>query len=290
MNNARLFSHFACGWHPETLLLARPVSQFTRKVSHLCPGNPYQISLCRVYKRRQTYYKPRARGGARPARCYAPASGGKTGASRLDGPQTPLACSGLSGSPARSAAGALPTPYGRRFPCASIRARRRARDAIVYRSLWLAGKRLSSASNLGKPHRGASGRRQSPRGAGGRSRDAGQRRGPALPTPEVGWAAQPSTGGRECATSRRIPADRHLAMHALSLDQTPSHADFQPAETMSVSCPKFMSDKRGLGVFRAQLRHAKDMASCARKTPSPHPSGVEMRSRSGVVLGRFLTA
>jgi len=175
VNNARLFSHFACGWHPETLLLARPVSQFTRKVSHLCPENPYQIKLCRVYKRRQTYYKPRARGGARSACCYAPASGGKTGASRLDGPQTPSDCSGLSGSPARRAVGALPPPYGRRFPCASIRARRRARDAIVYRSLWLAEKGLSHASNLGKPHRGASGRRQSPRGAGGRLRDADRR-------------------------------------------------------------------------------------------------------------------
>lgn len=257
MDNARLFSHFACGWHPEILLLARPVSQFTRKVSHLWPGNPYQIRLCRVYKRRQTYYKPRARGGARPACCYAPASGGKTGASRLDGPQTPSDCSGLSGSPARRAVGALPPPYGRRFPCASIRARRRARDAIVYRSLWLAEKGLSRTSNLGKPHRGASGRRQSPRGAGGRLRDAGQRRRPALSTPEVGWAAQPSTGGRECTTSRRIPADRYLAVHAFSLDQAPSHADFQPAEIMSVSCPKFMSDKRGLVGFGAKHRHAK---------------------------------
>lgn len=249
MDNARLFSHSACGWHPETLLLARPVSQFARKVSHLCPGNPCQIRLCRVYKRRQTYYKPRARGCAHPTRCYAPAGGGKTGASRLDGPQTPSDCTCMSGSPAHRAVGAFPPPYGRRFPCASIRARRRARDAIVYRSLWLAGKGLSRASNLGKPHRGASGQRQSPRGAGGRLRDAGQRCGPALSTPEVGWAAQPSTGGRECATSRRIPADRYLAGHAFPLDQPPSHADFQPAEIMSVSCPKFMSDKRGLGGF-----------------------------------------
>lgn len=251
MDNARLFSHFACGWHPETLPLARPASQLPRKVSHLCPGNPYEIRLRRVYKRRQTYYKPRARSGAGHTRCYALASGGKTGAARVDVPQTPSDCTGMSGSPARRAVGAFPPPYGRRFPCASIRARRRARDAIVYRSLWLAGNGLSRASNLGKPHRGASGRRQSPRGAGGRLRDAGQPRRPALSTPEVGWAAQPSTGGRECATNRRITADRYLAGDVFPLDQTPSHADFQPAEIMSVSCPKFMSDKRGLGGFGA---------------------------------------
>lgn len=71
----------------------------------------------------------------------------------------------MSGSPARRAVGAFPPPSGRRFPCASIRARRRARDAIVYRSLWLAGNWSSRASNLGKPHRGASGQRQSLRGS-----------------------------------------------------------------------------------------------------------------------------
>lgn len=287
MDNARLFSHFACGWPPETLLLARKVSQFARKFSHLCPGNPYQIRLCRVYKRRQTYYKPRARGGERPARCHTPASGGKTGASRLDGSQTPSDCSGLSGSPARRAVGALPPPYGRRFPCASIRALGHARDAIVYRSLWLAEKGLSRATNLGKPHRGASGRRQSARGAGGRLRDAGQRRGPALSTPEVGWTAQPSTGGRECATSRRIPADRYLAMHTFSLDQAPSHADFQPAEIVSVSCPDGMSDKRGLGLFQAQQRHAKTWPVVPETDRAHTPQGSRCEAARGWFSGDF---
>lgn len=92
--------------------------------------------------------------------------------------------------------GALPPPCGRRCPCTSIRARGARRRVAVDQPIWLAEGGLLSDRfcHLGKPHRGASGRRQSSRGAGGRMRDAGQRAG-AVHTLVV-WAAQPSMGGR----------------------------------------------------------------------------------------------
>lgn len=146
-----------------------------------------------------------------------PQGGGKTGASRLDGPQTPSDCNAQSGSPARRAVGALPPPYGRRFPGASIRARRRARAVIGYRSLWLAEKRLGRASNLGKPHRGASGRRQPLRGAGGRLRNAGQRSAPALSTPQRGGQRnrpRAGAGGPRTVANRLIDTSPCRSSHS----------------------------------------------------------------------------
>lgn len=213
MDNARLFSHFACGWHPETLLLARPVSQFTRKVSHLCPESPYQIRLSGVYKRRQTYYKPRARGGTRPARCYASAGGGKTGASRLDGPQTPSGCRGLSGSPARRAIGALPPPYGRRFPCASIRARRGAREtrsAIDRYGLQRRGfvELLIWASRIAARQAEGNRRGEPVGGCGTPASDAGRR----CPRPK--WGGQRNRPRADASAPRAVAYRPSIPRHA----------------------------------------------------------------------------
>ncbi len=165
-----------------------------------------------------------------------------------------------------------------RFPCASIRARQRARAVVGNQPLWLAGKGLGHPSNLGKPQCGASGRRQPSRGAGGRLRNAGQRSEPVL-----------STGGRGWTMCHCIPAARyhttkessHVRLLAMLISTVPK------------SCRTLVRDlsrtRGGLVCFS----HNYDMRMHGwlwLEQTKPNPSGVEARSDSGVVLGRFLTA
>lgn len=114
--------------------------------------------------------------------------------------------------PLRSGPALSPRRNRRGSPCASLRARRRARSQIVDQWLWLAERGpvgriviVAWASPVGA--RQAEGKAS--RGAGGRLRNAGQRAG-AVHTLAV-WAAQPSTGGRVNHDSRR--ASLVLGLH-----------------------------------------------------------------------------
>lgn len=63
----------------------------------------------------------------------------------------------------------------------------------------------------------------------------------------------------------------------------PVHADFHHTEIVSVPCPDSMSDKGGLELFQTQQRHAQTCPVVAETVRAPHPSGVGLHSRPGVV-------
>jgi hypothetical protein len=124
---------------------------------------------------------------------YAPASGGRNGAARLDGPLAGR----LTAQPDRPSGPPLSPRLRRGSPCGSIRARG-ARTMRGWSQTALACREglcgriviVTMASPIGA--RQAEGKAS--RGAGGRLRNAGHRDG-AVHTLAV-WAAQPSTGGR----------------------------------------------------------------------------------------------
>lgn len=151
--------------------------------------------------------------------------------------------------------------------------------------------------NWGKPPRGASGHRRRSRGAGGRMRDAGRRAG-AVHAP-AGWAAQPSTGGRGNNGMANQPMGCRPLPGAI---ENPVRGDTNHTYTPSISSraarfpshrnrvgplserhAKSMSDKGGLGLFQTQQRHAETCRGVAETARAPHPSGVGLHSRPGVV-------
>jgi hypothetical protein len=213
---------------------------------------------------------------------HAPASGGRNGASRLDGPLAGL----LSAHPDRPCGPPLSPRLRRGSPCGSIRARG-ARKVSEWSTTVLACREGASgridifawASPAGV--RQAEGKTS--RGAGGRLRNAGQRAGAVHAL--VGWAAQPSTGGRgnhdggrgalvlgQHASSTKPNGGGYGSVRILQR-RTRGDPDFQRAEIVSVSCPDSMSDKRGLGGFRLQLRHAKAWRVVDGNCQAPTPQG-----------------
>ncbi len=287
MDNARLFSHFACGLHPETLPLARPASQLTRKVSHLWPGKPYEIRLCRVYKRRQTYYKPRARRCGpctllRPRkrwrnRCVAPLRPPNTIGLhwhvRIARPQ-----GGRRFPPALRAA--VPV---RLDPGATARARRdRISIAMACRERAEPGFQLGQAAS----------RRVRPKtiAAGSRWAVAGRR-------PEMRAGAVHARSGVGSATVHGRTRVRHKPSHTgRSIPRrarVPTRPD--PVPCRFPTCRNHVGllseihvGQEGAWRFWGVTPTCEGMACCGPKLTSPDPSGVEARSDSGVVLGRFL--
>ena len=145
---------------------------------------------------------------------------------------------------------------------------RHSRCRIANQRLWLAEGGLWPADLLAWTSRIAARQAEgkTSRGAGGRLGNAGQRGGAVHAL--AGWEAQTSTGGRgkDNGSSTKLvfgaaydiseTRQRWLRFVRILRHPTPVGPDFQHAEIMSVSCPDGMSDKRGLGGFRAQLRHA----------------------------------
>lgn len=280
MDNARLFSHFACGLHPETLPLARSASQLTRKVSHLWPGKPYEIRLCRVYKRRQTYYKPRARRCGpctllRPRkwwrnRCVAPLRPPNTIGLhwhvRIARPQ-----GGRRFPPALRAA--VPV---RLDPGATARARRdRISIAMACRERAEPGFQLGQAAS----------RRVRPKAIAAGSRSAVVRRlratqAGAVHAPDVGWAARPSMGGRECATSRRVPIDRYLTVLVLTRPG-PVQCRFPICRNHVGLLSEIHVGQEGAWRFWGVTPTCEGMACCDPKLTSPTPQGSRRAAARG---------
>lgn len=134
-------------------------------------------------------------------------------------------------------------------------------------------------------------RRARLRGAGGRLRNAGQRAGAVHAL--VGWAAKSSTGGRgiddsRCrpAVCRRLPVvqtARSLVAERFAFLPTCARAgvDIHLAEIKSDSCPKRMSDKRGLMGFGCQFRHANAWRIGTQNPSAPTPQGSSCKAARG---------
>lgn len=228
----------------------------------------------------------------------APVNGGGNGASRLVGPLAGR----VSAQPDRPCGPPLSPRLRRGSPCGSIRARgaRKVRDWITNRyGLQGGGCGRIVIIARASPNGARQAEGKASRGAGGRLRNAGQRAG-AVHTLAV-WAAQPSAGGRGnddkssttpvCGqgTAPPGPNPRRPRFVRILLNRIHADPDFQRAEIVSVSCPGGMSDKRGLGGFRLQLRHAKAWRVVDGNRQAPTPQGVEAHRASGVVLCRFPT-
>jgi hypothetical protein len=258
VDNTRFSSQLACGQSSAFLPFSRSLSQFARKASHLHRGNLYPARPWGVYKRRQTYNKPLAQGRLGLGSSLAQAGCIKRFAVCLpsgvgeDTVQT--SCPAL-----RASVSAVPLPYGIESPFGrSIRAQQPARHIVSNRRPELA---------------------------------------------ESEPLAEQLSHSREHATACWL---RPNAVIAVS-----TWAEFANRSTASPSanlCPRACTQRRflmcrnhvglltnirvgqeGALAFPGTTTTCADMASWGWKSESPNPSGVEARSGSGVVLGRFLT-
>lgn len=255
VDNARLFSHFACGWRPETLLLTRQIYHFPRKVSHLRPGSPYQTRLCHVYKRRQTYYKPCARSGTSLRLTTPPQRGAKAALCAFTAPGHHRNSSACPDCPpfGRSALSLAPRPPAlRRYPCASIRARgARAPSSVIERHGLQEGGRLTPpiwASRIAARQADGS-RRGEP--VGGCGAPATKRAG-AVHAP-VGWASA-TVHGRARADRARSHISRSIPL---------AHA-FHSTGRRSMSISNMQKSRRSL--VRATCRTRGGLVVLGRNT------------------------
>jgi hypothetical protein len=149
---------------------------------------------------------------------------------------------------------------------------RHSRCRIANQRLWLAEGVLWSADLLAWTSRIAARQAQgkTSRGAGGRLGNAAQRAGAVHGRArERRWRQHNAGFGAAYGLSET--RQRWLRFVRILRRRTPIGPDFQHAEIMSVSCPDGMSDKGGLGGFRAQLRHANAWrvapGNCQARTP-----------------------
>jgi hypothetical protein len=196
--------------------------------------------------------------------------------------------------PALRAGRRSPTALRAAVPVCLNPGSRRSRCRIANQLLWLADGGLWSVDFLAWTSRSIAARQaegKTSRGAGGRLRNAGQRAGAVHALAE--WAAQPSTGGRGMDDSSSTTLVLGAA-HSISENENAGYdsSDFSAAEhqsvlisnhaeIMSVSCPDRMSDKRGLGLFQAQQRHAKTW----RVVPETDRAHTPQGSRRGATRG-----
>jgi hypothetical protein len=183
-----------------------------------------------------------------------------------------------------------PTPPAR-CPCGSIRARRRARYVVSDRWLQLCREGAFGRKTLSLEQAafGASGRRLPSRGAGGRLRKAGLRTEPALSTPLRGGRRSRPQLGAGAPTNRRVATVRRCDLsspktaqcsHQLHACLRPWAISFEP-KSMSDSSPKRMSEKRGLGGFRVQLRHANAWRVVRENCQAHTPQGSRCKAARG---------
>ena len=259
MDNTRLSSQLACGQWPVFLPLARLLSQFARKASHLYGGNLYPIRLWGVYKRRQTYNKPRAKGCACPAPSHAPAGGQKWRSAPCRQPVSAETRSNQIIRPGARRSARCPRPAGSSSPGYHNS------SADGARVTWSAidGLNLQRADSMDDQlcH--------SPEQAIARCF-----------RPKVTVAV---------SFGQNAPADRHPLDTRMYVCVPACNADFYRVEISRRSLVRNACRTRG-GL--AVLRRNTDMRMhgvLRLKIDEPHPSGVEARSDSGVVLSRLLT-
>ena len=118
---------------------------------------------------------------------------------------------------------------------------------------------------------------------------------PALSTPLRGGQRSRPRAGAGITTWRanRWVVDSFPALSRTPYTLTPTvrtrhrsateQPDFHHIEIVSVPCPNGMSDKGGLELFQPQQRHAQTCRGVAETARAPHPSGVGLHSRPGVV-------
>ncbi|MGF6858182.1 hypothetical protein OKW29_007093 [Paraburkholderia sp. CI3] len=206
--------------------------------------------------------------------------------------------SGLSGSPALRTVGALPPPCGRWFPCASIRVRRRARTVVSNRRLELAGKGLV-VDWLSHFWASVAGARQARRATLAGSRWAAVERRPArrrCPRPCGVGSTAVHGRARDRRSHRHIDGSSAETFHCRNRTMAVASPSFGPC-SLVISLRQVSSRTLVRNSCRTRgglvcFSHNNDMRRHGwlwLKQTKPNPSGVEARSDSGVVLGRFLT-
>jgi hypothetical protein len=179
-------------------------------------------------------------------------------------------------------AAALPTPSAR-CPCGSIRARRRARAVVGNQRYGLQEWGLGHSCTLGKPYRSAARqaegnhREETVGGCGTPASEASRccprpLRGGQRNRPRAGTGAPRATAYRQLDTKphRNPHVVRSLAMPISTIPKS-----------VSDSCPRFMSDKRGLGLFQAQQRHAKTWRVVPETARAHNPQGSRRAATRG---------